>query len=167
MVEVGYSRKVYKKKRIRGRLARRLLNPSKAQVVNRLIRKGVKDIIYTGEEISFTYGDVRLHYKVKQRKHLGWVGQWSRKTNTLYYDNDVQPRDRVPLLIHEGIEAYAAKHKHLSPMVDAHYVATKVEDKVVKTLGLNPEEYAWRIEKVYRIEMPKDKRLGSRNKVQQ
>jgi hypothetical protein len=143
-------------KQMRGKLARRLLNPKKARVVNSLLRKDVKDIVYTGDTLEFTYDNHRLKYKVVKQRHVPWVGYWNHgKKNIIYYDDDVLPHDRLPLLIHEGVESYAAKRRHLDPTYDAHYVAGTVEERLIKRLGINADNYGSRIERIYRMEMPR------------
>lgn len=149
-------------------LKKELLNPRKRRIVNKLIRRGATNIHLIGDKFSFDYGGKHYEFEAVKEKHLGWVGQWGRgKSKKLYYDDDVPPRYVKPLLTHEGVESIGAKEYGLNPWVDAHYVATKVEDKAVKHLGINPDRYAWTIEKIYRIEMRKDKSKLAGKKVQQ
>jgi hypothetical protein len=145
-------------------------NMRQKKTIERLARTGVKNVKYDKDKsiISFTYDGKTLKYKVRMKKHLGWVGQWGRgRQNIVYYDDDVPHNYLIPLLVHEGVESYVSKKKKLDPMVDAHYVATRVEDKALKHMRINPQNYSWSIEKIYRIEMPKDKRKGGGKKVQQ
>jgi hypothetical protein len=145
----------------------KFVNMRQKKTIENLARRHVKDVKFDGETISFLFDGKRLNYVAKSKKHCGWVGNWSRRGDVIYYDDDVPRRYLIPLLVHEGVEAYVAKKKRLDPMVDAHYVASQVEDKALKTMRINPKHYSWQIERIYRVEMPKDKRKGGGKKVQQ
>jgi hypothetical protein len=130
------------------------IKPKDRTEVARLITLKARNVKFDGLTISFDYDGKHIQDIVKRRKHLGWVGYWSRGSNTVYYDNDVNRRNElICLLVHEGVEKYVKQTYGLSPENSGHYVATIVEHDVARRLGVNWDAYNWRVEFIYRKEM--------------
>jgi len=131
------------------------IKPEKRKEVKRLSAMNALDVKYDGKYITFRYDRHNIKNKVVMRKHLGWVGHWSRGTNTIYYDNDLvkQPKELLSVLVHESVEKYVHDKYGLSDDAEGHYVATMVEQKFAREIGVNWNDYNWRVEFIYRKEM--------------
>lgn len=136
------------------------IKEDKRKLVKRLIAMNVFDVKYDGKNLSFRYDKTNIRNRVVMRKHLGWVGHWSRGTNTVYYDNDLvkQPKELLCVLIHESVEKYVHDKYGLSDDAEGHYVATMVEQKFARQIGVNWNDYNWRVEFIYRKEMKHNKK---------
>jgi len=131
------------------------IKPDKRVLVKRLIAMNALDVKYTGKYLTFRYDHHNIRNRVVMRKHLGWVGHWSRGTNTVYYDDDLvnQPKELLSVLVHESVEKYVHDKYGLSDNAEGHYVATMVEQKFARQIGVNWDDYNWRVEFIYRKEM--------------
>lgn len=136
------------------------ISPDKRLIVKRLIKMNVLDVKYDKKYISFRFDRHQIKNRVVMKKHLGWVGHWSRTTNTVYYDDDLvtQPKELLAVLIHESIEKYVHDMYGLSDDAEGHYVATIIEQKFAKQTGINWNDYNWRVEFIYRKEMKHNKK---------
>jgi hypothetical protein len=136
------------------------IKPDKRSIVKHLISMNALDVKFNGKSISFRYDRHIIKNKVVVRKHLGWVGRWSRETNTVYYDNDLvkQPKELLCVLVHESVEKYVHEKYGLSDSAEGHYVATMVEQKYAQQSGVNWEDFDWRIEFICRKEMKQNKK---------
>jgi hypothetical protein len=136
------------------------IQPDKRKLVKRLSAMNALNVKYDGKTISFRYDRNLIRNKVIMKKHLGWVGQWSRTTNTVYYDDDLvnQPKELLCVLIHESIEKYVHDKYGLSDIAEGHYIATMVEQKFARTSGVNWEDYNWRVEFISRKEIKHNKK---------
>lgn len=135
------------------------IKPDKRVLVKRLIKMNVLNVKYTGNYLTFRYDRHDIRNRVVMRKHLGWVGHWSRGTNTVYYDDDLvkQPKELLSVLVHESVEKYVHDKYDLSDNAEGHYVATMVEQKFARQIGVNWDDYNWRVEFIYRKEMRHNK----------
>ena len=136
------------------------VNPEKKSLVKRLITMNALNVKYDGKNIEFRYDRHLIKNRVVMRKHLGWVGHWSRGTNTVYYDNDLvkQPKELLCVLVHESVEKYVHDKYGLSDDAEGHFVATMVEQKFARQIGVNWNDYNWRVEFIYRKEMKHSKK---------
>jgi len=136
------------------------IKPEKRPLVKRLITMSALDVKFDGKYITFRYDRHEIKNRVVMKKHLGWVGHWSRGTNTIYYDDDLvkQPKELLSVLVHESIEKYVHDKYELSDSAEGHYVATMVEQKFARKIGVNWDDYNWRVEFIYRKEMKQNKK---------
>jgi len=136
------------------------IKPDKRPIVKRLISMNALDVTFNGKFITFRYDRHLIKNKVVMKKHLGWVGHWSRESNTIYYDNDLvnQPKELLSVLVHESIEKYVHDKYGLSDDAEGHYVATMVEQKFARQIGVNWNDYNWRVEFIYRKEMKQNRK---------
>lgn len=131
------------------------IKPDKRKMVKHLSSMSALNVKYDGKFITLRYDRHLIKNKTVIRKHLGWVGHWSRGTNTIYYDNDLvkEPKELLSVLVHESIEKYVHDKYGLSDDAEGHYVATMVERKFARSIGINWEDFGWRVEFIYRKEM--------------
>ena len=136
------------------------IKPEKRALVKRLIKMSPLDVKYDGKYITFRYDRHVIKNKVVAKKHLGWVGSWSRTANTIYYDPDLvnQPKEVLSVLVHESIEKYLHDTYDFSDSADGHYVATMVEQEFGRGIGVNWDGYNWRVEFICRKEMKHKKK---------
>ena len=131
------------------------INPDKRKLVKHLSSMNALNVKYTGNYITLRYDRNEIKNKVVMKKHLGWVGHWSRGTNTIYYDKELvkEPKELLSVLVHESIEKYVHDKYGLSDDAEGHYIATMVEQKFARDIGVNWDDYNWRVEFIYRKEM--------------
>lgn len=131
------------------------INPEKRPIVKRLVAMNALNVKYDGKVISFRYDRTILKNKVIMKKHLGWVGQWSKTSDKIYYDDDLvkQPKELLCVLIHESIEKYVSEKYGLSDSAEGHYVASMIEQKFARQSGVNWGDYNWRVEFISRKEL--------------
>jgi hypothetical protein len=136
------------------------IKPEKRAIVKRLVKMSPLDVKYDGKTITFRYDRHIIKNKVIAKKHLGWVGRWSRTANTIYYDPDLvnQPKEVLSVLMHESIEKYVHDTYELSDSADGHFVATMVEQKFAQEIGVNWDDFNWRVEFICRKEMKHKKK---------
>ena len=136
------------------------IKPEKRALVKRLIKMNPLDVKYDGKYITFRYDRHAIKNKVVAKKHLGWVGSWSRTANTIYYDPDLvnQPKEVLSVLVHESIEKYLHDTYGFSDSADGHYVATMVEQEFAHGIGVNWDDYNWRVEFICRKELKHKKK---------
>ena len=136
------------------------IKPDKRALVKRLIKMNALDVKYDGKYLTLRYDRHDIRNRVVMKKHLGWVGHWSHSANTIYYDDDLvnQPKELLSVLVHESIEKYVHDKYDLSDDAEGHYVATMVEQKFACQIGVNWDDYNWRVEFIYRKEMKHNKK---------
>lgn len=136
------------------------IHPDKKKLVKKLITMNALNVKYDGKNLSLRYDRHDIKNRVVMKKHLGWVGHWSRGTNTIYYDNDLvkHPKELLCVLVHESIEKYVHDHYGLSDDAEGHFVATMIEQKFARQIGVNWNDYNWRVEFIYRKEMKHNKK---------
>ena len=136
----------------------------KRPLVKRLITMSALDVKYDGKYITFRYDRHVIKNKVIAKKHLGWVGHWSRTANTIYYDSDLvnQPKEILCVLIHESVEKYVHDTYNLSDTAEGHHVATMVEHNFARQSGVNWDDYHWRVEFICRKEMKHKQKPASK-----
>lgn len=124
------------------------ISPDKRKVVQRLIKMNVLDVKFDGKIITFRFDRHQITNHVRQRKHLGWVGEWSRNSDIIYYDDELvkYPKELLCVPVHESIEKYLNQFYGLNENAEGHYVATIIEQKFAKNIGVNWHDYNWRIE---------------------
>jgi hypothetical protein len=135
------------------------VKPEKRQLVKRLISMNALNVNYDGKYITFRYDRNVIKNRVVIRKHLGWVGHWSRGTNTIYYDDDLLkfPKELLCVLVHESVEKYIHDKYGLSDDAEGHYVATMIEQKFARESRVNWDDYNWRVEFIARKEIKHNK----------
>jgi formamidopyrimidine-DNA glycosylase len=136
------------------------IKQDKRALVKRLIAMNALNVKYDGKYLTFRYDRHNIRNRVVMKKHLGWVGHWSRGTNTVYYDDDLvkQPKELLSVLVHESVEKYVHDKYDLSDNAEGHYVATMIEQKFARQIGVNWNDYNWRVEFIYRKEMRQNKK---------
>jgi hypothetical protein len=135
------------------------VNPEKRKLVKQLISMNALNVKFNGKTITFRYDRHIIKNKVVVRKHLGWVGHWSRNTNTVYYDSDLvkSTKEIISVLVHESIEKYVYDTYGLSDSAEGHYIATMIEQKFAQESGINWDDHNWRIEVIAKKEMTQNK----------
>lgn len=136
------------------------IHPDKRKLVKHLSSMSALNVKYNGNYITLRYDRHEIKNRVIMKKHLGWVGHWSRGTNTIYYDKELvkEPKELLSVLVHESIEKYVHDKYGLSDDAEGHYVATMVEQKFARNIGVNWDDYNWRVEFIYRKEMKYNKK---------
>ena len=69
-----------------------------------------------------------------------------------------QPKELLCVLVHESVEKYVHDKYGLSDDAEGHFVATMVEQKFARQIGVNWSDYNWRVEFIYRKEMKHNKK---------
>lgn len=91
-----------------------------------------------GSTIIVEYDGRKLKNKIEIMKHLGYVGAFHTKRNMVSCDDDLtDPKEQKTICVHETIEKYVSKKYGLDIDIEAHEVATAIERKFAKRIGVN------------------------------
>lgn len=96
------------------------------RLTEKLSKRHVTFVKFNGKFISLKYENRKLRCKAV-RKTVRDVGDWSRKSNIVYYDRNLADPGVLAILIHEVVEKYVAQKYGLDVDTEAHRIAQAVE----------------------------------------
>jgi hypothetical protein len=123
----------------------------KTELIKKLSKLGVSNVVFSNGWISLVYDKHFIKSKVV-KKHTKYIGNWSRKSNEVYYEPHLKKEDVVPILVHEAVEKYIAEKYRLDVDTEAHNIAELVEKDFIS-------EKSWRShqQKILHKNIHKDK----------
>ena len=109
---------------------RKIEKKRKKDLIEKLSRKHVTLVKFDGKKISFRYDGKKLSNRAVKRT-VKVVGDWSRKSDAVYYDKNLDQLGVLPILIHESVEKHVTQKYGLDVDTEAHRIAQAVEKEFV------------------------------------
>lgn len=98
----------------------------KKEIIKKLSKLKVSNVVFKDNWISLTFDGHHLKNKAV-KKRTGVVGDWSRKSNEVYYEPYLKREDIVPILVHETVEKFVTEKYGLDVDKESHKIAEAVE----------------------------------------
>ncbi|MFH0837181.1 MAG: hypothetical protein V1870_03570 [Candidatus Aenigmatarchaeota archaeon] len=120
----------------------------KKELIKELSKQHIKDVRFHGHNLSLKFLGHRLKFVVVF-KHVGMIGNWNRKRNTIYIEAKLRQKDRLPIIIHEAVERFVTKHFGLRVDSQSHPIAQSIEKHFIRNKHLWREHedrvnYLWK-----------------------
>jgi len=123
---------------------------SKKDLIRSLMMKQLKNVKFGKDWVSLEYDGKKIKNKIKIVKHEWGVGDWDRKKNIVFIDDDLKrKRDVQSVALHECIEKYVAQKYKLNVDDEAHPIAEAVEKRYYRILDGSWKVHQKKVEKVW------------------
>jgi len=122
-------------------------------LVKSLIREPIRNVRVEKDWITFNYDGTTIRNKIVFKKHEPFVGNWSKKKNEVYIDDDLAGKlDIRALALHEAVEKFVCQKYGLSDNKEGHQVATAKERMFLERIDGKWDKHEKKVEKVWNKE---------------
>lgn len=112
----------------------------KKELMKKLFKAPVKNIKFSGKNISFDFCGKKISDKIELKKE-DHVAEWSRRHKKIFIDKKFSKKDLnksfKALCVHEAVEKFLAEKMHLKVDKEAHLIATQKEKSYLNKLKGN------------------------------